>query len=545
MGMKLPQWLSRRKEQPSADAGFLNSGADYDAISMAFGMFTGATIPGTMSMPRPWSLDYYALRERSWQAYTENELASGFIDRLRHFTVNVGLKLQYEQSDLFPMLSDEDAETIEKDFGLYASSNIASLTGDRDLHALADQAYLNMLVGGDLLVVLHVRDGEIKVQHIDGRYLVTPFDRGQQLAAARQRNTIVNGIEFDKYGREVAYHVREDNSFAAGLSGADPFKIERIPAYGPSGRRIAFRPFRDNQRIGMSRGKPILTPVLQNLEIVRRYKLAELLAAEVNAKLVASVEHDERSFGNNPFQKLPYGSGRSGGQAQEMAGASWSTSSGDEIAGRVGNLTGAVVTNLGRGQKLVFSDTKRPNLDGAAFLERMNIDTAAAVNIPYEIARMMFSNNYSASRAALEMFKLIVSFERKGLSGGYYAPIARERQRLRSLAKKIPSTPAYRKAILSRDEFTLAGYEKYRFTGVIVPHVDPLKEVNAAIARMSATLSTHDQESEALGTGDFRTNAERLKKEKEILDLYGLSDDVGEDEEKTSEEDGDGTNKKA
>ena len=535
----------KRKKAPKEEgtiqqSGFLNS-ADYDSLKSAFGMYTGSTIPGTMSLPRPWRLDYYALRERSWQAYTENELASAFIDRLRHFVVNTGLKFNYEPSKLLTEnlgveLTDDDRQWVERDFAVYASSKAASLSGEHDLHSMADQAYMNMCLAGDLLVVLHVVNGEIRVQHIDGRNIIDPWDRGTLLSAAKKRNTISNGVEYDKRGREVAYYVRQDNYFAATASAgkiADRLRTERVPAYGKSGRRIAFRPSRDNQRVGSGRGKPLLTSTLQNLEVTRRYKLAELLAAEVNAMIVWSIEHDELSFGENPLQNLPNGGGRhTTGQAQELAGG-WSADNGDKIAGRVTQATTGMAVNMGRGQKLKVTDTKRPNVQGAEFVASMNVDTSAAAGIPYEIARMLFTSSYSASRAALGMFELIVNFERKSLTDQYYSVIARERQRLRSLQGKIPAPKQYTSAIIQRDEFMLSAFEGYRYTGVVMPDVDPLKEVKAARERIAARLTTHAKETENLGTGDFENNANALSKEMELLDSLNLVVDTLEEENET------------
>lgn len=518
---------------------------NYDSIAEAFGMFTGTTMPGTMSFPRPLRLDYYALRERSWQAYTENELASAYVDRLRHFVINTGLRLQYEPASVLSShcgvtMSDETTDAWEKNFGVYACSKMASLSGRKDLHEMADEAYLNTLVGGDILVILHVANGDIKVQHIDGRNLVNPADKSTLLSAARKGNVISSGVEYDKRGREVAYYVRQDNYFIADATGdmRDRCKIERIPAKGRSGRTIAFRPNRDNQRIGSGRGKPILSPVLQNLEITRRYKLAELLAAEVNAKLCASIEHNENSLGNNPLESLKHGAGRK--PVSQTADLSYSSTPADVIAQNVTKMSGAMVVNMGRGQTLKFSDTKRPNLDGVEFTKLLNIDTAAAVSIPFEIAQMMFSQNYSASRAALEMFKMIISFERRNFSGQYYAVIAKERQRLKALRGEIDMPQEYRTAIVNRDDFLLACFEKYRFTGVIVPHIDPVKEVNAAISRIDAKLSTREAETETLGTGEFLANATRLRNENKILDEYELNDTLDED---TEEKDSDATSK--
>ena len=93
---------------------------------------------------------------------------------------------------------------------------------------------------------------------------------------------------------------------------------------------------------------------------------------------------------------------------------------------------------------------------------------------------------------------------------------------------------AYKQAAIKRDNYTLSAYENFRFTGVIVPHIDPLKEVKASIERINAHLSTRERETENLGMGDFTANVDRLKKEEELLDAAGLNDNLETKEENTN-----------
>ena len=85
--------------------------------------------------------------------------------------------------------------------------------------------------------------------------------------------------------------------------------------------------------------------------------------------------------------------------------------------------------------------------------------------------------------------------------------------------------PGYLSAIRSENSEVVEAYRNSRFLGVGVPHVDPLKEVQAERAKLgdlaaSIPLTTVEKATEALNSGDSAQNIVQF--EKELSDTEGL-----------------------
>ena len=68
------------------------------------------------------------------------------------------------------------------------------------------------------------------------------------------------------------------------------------------------------------------------------------------------------------------------------------------------------------------------------------------------------------------------------------------------------------------------------WTGMSMGHVDPLKEVNAAVQRINNGISTREQETMEYNGGSFDANAAQLVKEARLLN------EMTEDNEKEDED---------
>jgi capsid protein len=202
----------------------------------------------------------------------------------------------------------------------------------------------------------------------------------------------------------------------------------------------------------------------------------------------------------------------------------------EEVAGQVRSTTPGMAFNLGVNQELQTVDTKRPNVKGMEFIDKLMENIAAGTGQPPEVTKQMFTSSYSAARGALEMWKMVVDRERKAFCCQYYTRIYKERMRLKALQGRLKVSKAYVNAIIEEDQETLALYENFRFTGAIIPEVDRLKAAKAARELIAGNLSTRTRETEALGTGDFEKNADRLEKEQNILDEKGLLVEIEEED---------------
>ena len=68
------------------------------------------------------------------------------------------------------------------------------------------------------------------------------------------------------------------------------------------------------------------------------------------------------------------------------------------------------------------------------------------------------------------------------------------------------------KAIMSNDEFLIESYCNSKFTGINMPHIDPLKEVKAVREMLGDPLKnevpliSHDRAAEQLNQGEWSEN---------------------------------------
>jgi len=167
-------------------------------------------------------------------------------------------------------------------------------------------------------------------------------------------------------------------------------------------------------------------------------------------------------------------------------------------------------------------DTKRPNVNYVQFLDGSMKYNTATFGVPFEVALMTFSNNFSASRAALKMFEVILQNYRQSTIVDYFYQLVYEQIFELECLKGNIHAPKYLE--LKNDEgFLDNAYTKAKFVGVKIPHIDEVKEVNAVLSRIKGGLSTFEQGLEDLGvTSDFDSIIERRKLEEEKIAKAGL-----------------------
>ena len=146
----------------------------------------------------------------------------------------------------------------------------------------------------------------------------------------------------------------------------------------------------------------------------------------------------------------------------------------------------------------------------------------AAVGIPFEVALAMFGSNYSASRAAIKDWEHTMKIEREFFARQFYQPFYNFWFFLQVLTGKVQA-PGYIKALMDKNIYATESYHQARFLGANVPHIDPVKEVQAERLKLGddiTPLTTLDQASEQLGSGDFKKNIRKYKEE--IKETEGL-----------------------
>jgi capsid protein len=145
----------------------------------------------------------------------------------------------------------------------------------------------------------------------------------------------------------------------------------------------------------------------------------------------------------------------------------------------------------------------------------INIDlVCATLQIPPNVAMSKYDSNFSASRAALKDWELVLNVKRNDFSFQYYQVIYDFWLEVQILESKIQA-PGYLFARLQGNNMVLEAYRTARFVGAQVPHIDPEKEVRAERLKLGEAggaipLTTGEASTERLDGGDFEENMKQM-----------------------------------
>ena len=145
---------------------------------------------------------------------------------------------------------------------------------------------------------------------------------------------------------------------------------------------------------------------------------------------------------------------------------------------------------------------------------------AATVGIPLEVAMMFYDSSYSASRGAMKDWEHTIEVERAKLTENFYGHIYTLWLHLEIMSGNI-AAPGYVNAFVQGNNMALLAYRGCSFEGDRVPHIDPLKEVNAVRTMLGdddAPLITREAARATLGIkGSHSAMAIKAAKEREDL----------------------------
>lgn len=508
---------------PKKEARSVTGGYQYQFLFST--MYNGEKNLGEIGPIKSYLPDYNALRARSWQSYLENELTITILSKFNRWIVGAGLKLQAEpnkavlEGEKIKLDPQSFSEVVESRFAVWAQSKISSYNRMVNLHRIAKTAFTNKTVGGDVLVILRVENGNLNVQLVDGFHVQSPqFGNEVFPQMLSNGNKIINGIESNPRGEVVAYHVCKDVG-----------QFERISAKNSQGFTTAYIVYGNEYRIDNNRGMPLISVVLETLKKLDRYKEATVGSAEERQKIVYQIVHKEYSSEEDP-------------RVREMAKISQlitGNNTDDDVPmdeeGRLLATTVAATTNketynLPRGAEMKALESKN-ELYFEPFYRVNTEGICAALNMPPNVAMSKYNDSFSASRAATKDWEHTITTERKDYSDQFYAPIYALWLHLEVLKNKVQA-PGYLEAFATGNEMVLGAYRNARFTGPMFPHIDPLKEVNAERAKLGTAgahipLTTVEAATEALNGGDSDRNLEQFSaemKEAERLDIPSSTD---------------------
>lgn len=458
--------------------------------------YDGEKNTGELGIIRDYYIDYDSLRARSWQAYTESELARIVINNHLLWVVGTGLKFKYEP-DLAILkyneieLRDGEVQTvIEALFNSHLNSKNATTPRMKTVHQMVHAIKLHAIVGGDVLVLMDASPKRgVTMRFADGALVAS-----MNYKNAETGNDIIHGVEVNEHGEHIAFWVRA----------TETGEVKRIAARTERGTVQAFMFYANEYRVGSTRGMPLLDVCLEKISKLDRYTEATVGAAEEVSKMPIVVEHSQHSTGQDPFEGVSQFTGRP--DASTRTSDATMNAVLQATASNIKYTTGKTVINGVVGSSIKTLDYK--GVISYPDFFRTNFDIlCATVGIPPEVAMNKYDTSFIASQGARGNWEYRLDYEREKVDIDIYQPFFTYWLEVKCY-QKADLLPAYLVAVLQGNDELIAAFTKCRHVGRKIPFLDQLKEAKAARLRLgdeTTPLTTYEDACESLNTGEYKT----------------------------------------
>ena len=428
---------------------------------------------------------------RSRDLARNHGIAAGAMQTLADNIVGTGFRLSakpdYKALGKTKEWEEEWQVKVESLWRSWAETFNCDVAKKLNFHGLTTQIFKSCLINGEALALplwLKDRPFATAIQLVEPDRLSNPNN-------ACDSKTLRGGIEIDKYGAPIAYHIQKDHP---GDYWSRCTAWERVSAFTSFGRRRVIH-VHDFNRIGQSRGKPILASIMPMFKMLDHYERSELQAAIVNAMIAAFIETPMDNEGLNELF---------GGSSDEYLNAKkdWQV-----------KLEGGSIIPIFPGDKVAPFTPSRPNSAYGSFVENLLRHIGTGLNIPYELLLKDFSKtNYSSARSALLEAWRYFNGRRQWLSDYWATPVY-----------ELWLEEVVNKGLVDAPDFyeNRYAYTRCKWIGPGRGWVDPVKEAQACQIRMEIGLSTLENECASQGL-DWEEVLEQRAREKAKLVELGL-----------------------
>lgn len=460
--------------------------------------FDGDKFPGGYGTTQVLNLDYWTLRQRSNELFTTNIYARGLIRRLITNEINTGLTPDACPDEAIIGLPEDSlndwGENTEARFGIWGKNpNLCDWDKQRTFGAIQRAARTEALVSGDVLVVLR-QSPQTKlpmVQLISGADVRTPLD-----AVVRRGHEITHGVEH-KNGRQVAYWIRQKDGSS-----------KRLPAFGEkSGRRLTWLVYGTDKRLDDLRGQPLLSLVLQSLKEIDRYRDSVQRKAVINSFLAMFIKKTEDKPSSLPV---------TGAAVRKSTIAATDSAGAPRQFNIQKQMPGVIFEELQQGEEPILKGGEGTDINFGTFEEAIIQAIAWANEVPPEILKMSFSNNYSASQAAINEFKIYLNKVWTDWGETFCTPIYVEHLLAETLLQKNTAAGLLQSWRNPAEYDIFGAWTTVDWYGSIKPSTDMLKQAKGSKLLVDNAWSTNTREARMNAGTKFRRNVKQLKRENEL-----------------------------
>lgn len=492
--------------------------------------YDGEITMGGVGPIKAYSVRNEALRLRGRQLYLESPLAQAIVDKRAAWIVGDGLKLQCQpKSEVLEHFGveldkEEFNKKLEAFFAVYAASPEVDYAQQKNLGKLLEEAQKERDTGGDILVVLRVINGMVKVQHVDPSRISNPLDASIRENEdgtgydyyVRTGNRVRKGVEIDDTGRPVAFWVQ------TGASG----QRKRIAAYGSrTGLQYAYLVRGKTLGVSDTRGVGVLSSSIELNAKLTDYIDATVTTLKERAKHMMFFEHDKESTQADPLEGMRVKASIGVGEDPEAAGIAV-TNTGTLKVNTIAVSENAMINDLPKGVTVKALESKTENVFPGFTAFMMQVQTAAA-GLPLSMVMSKYEGSFSSARMDSKDGEFHIKLARTDLATQYLMPIYMLQLYVWAL-QGIIEAPAYVKAIESKNALLVGAFLSCRWVGPNVPDIDPLKTANYLRKMLGEDLvnvpiMTLEAAAEHAGQGDFDSIIEQVGHEKEKALEEGIS----------------------
>ncbi|EIX3164351.1 TPA: phage portal protein [Salmonella enterica subsp. enterica serovar Kodjovi] len=294
------------------------------------------------------------------------------------------------------------------------------------------------------------------------------------------------GVEVDRNGKALAYHVCDDDWPLSGTG-----QWTRIPKYLPSGRPAMlhiFEPVED----GQTRGANQFYSVMERLKMLDTLQATQLQSAIVKAMYAATIESELDT--DKAFEYIAGTEGTGGGDANNPLVSILASYARYYAANNV-KLGGVKIPHLHPGDALKLQTAQNADSGFSALEKALLRYIAAGLGVSYEqLSRDYSQVSYSSARAsANESWRYFLG-RRKFIAGRLATQMFScwlEEALIRGVIKAPRSRFSFWEARSS--------WSRAEWIGAGRMAIDGLKEVQEAVMRIEAGLSTYEKELAIMG----------------------------------------------
>lgn len=464
-------------------------------------LFDGGKFAGGFGATQIQEVDYWTLRARSAQLFNENLYARGIIRRLVTNEINTGLSPEACPDEAIIGVPDESlnewTETVETRFGIWGKGpELCDWKKKSTFGAIQRAARMEALVSGDVLVVVR-QSQQTKlpmIQLVSGGKVRTPLGESSTL---RKGHKIRHGVEIDSLGRVVAHWINQDDGSS-----------KRIPAFGEkSGRKISWLVYGTDKRLDELRGQPLLAIVMQSLKEIDRYRDSTQRKAVINSVMAMFIKKGEDKIGTLPV---------TGGAVRRDQATTTDSNGAKRNFNIASQIPGLVMEELQTGEEPVLMGGQGTDVNFGVFEDAIIQAVAWTLEIPPEVLRLSFSNNYSASQAAINEFKIAINRTWGDFGETFCTPIYIEWLLSETLLQKI-TAPGLLSSWRNPNDYDIFGaWTATDWYGSIKPSTDMLKQAKGSKILTDEGWSTNAREARITTGSKFSKNIKRLKRENEL-----------------------------